>query len=370
MKNPDLENQKFMEQQEKIRTAIAGEDPEAMTKAMFEFAETIQQNILAEARKAAQEDFSDSQVMLKRGVNPLTEEETRYYKAVIGAGGFAGVEELAPKTIIDRVFEDLEQNYPLLKEIDFVNVTGITEWITRNSNAAGAWWGKLCEPIKKELEGSFSVIQTNLFKLSAFIPVCRAMLDLGPSWLDRYIRVLLAESISIGVEEAIISGTGNDMPIGMMKDLDGAVVGGVYPDKTAVVLDDLSPKSLGSKVMAPLTDNGKRKVPKVLMVVNPLDYWEKIFPETTYLTQGGSYVYGVLPIPATIVQSTAVPQGKMVGGIAKNYFMGVGSSQKVEVSTEYKFLEDEATYLTKQYANGQPKDNSSFIVFDISGLAS
>ena len=33
-----------------------------------------------------------------------------------------------------------------------------------------------------------------------------------------------------------------------------------------------------------------------------------------------------------------------------------------------KFLEDERTYLTKQYANGKPKDNDSFLLFDISSL--
>ena len=111
--------------------------------------------------------------------------------------------------------------------------------------------------------------------------------------------------------------------------------------------------------MAPLTKNGKRSVSNVLMVVNPLDYWSKIFPGTTVLTANGAYVYGVLPIPATIVQSVAVPEGKMIAGLARDYFMGVGSSQRIEYSDHYRFLEDERTYITKQYANGKPLDNES-----------
>ena len=43
-------------------------------------------------------------------------------------------------------------------------------------------------------------------KLSAFLPVCKAMLDLGPEWLDRYVRTILAEAIANGLEEGIISG--------------------------------------------------------------------------------------------------------------------------------------------------------------------
>ncbi len=96
---------------------------------------------------------------------------------------------------------------------------------------------------------------------------------------------------------------------------------------------------------------------------------EKIFPQTTFLTADKSYVYGVLPIPAKIVQSVAVPQGEMVAGIARDYFMGVGSSQRIEYSDHYKFLEDERTYITKQYANGKPVYNDSFLLFDISGMS-
>ncbi|HEK4806820.1 TPA: phage major capsid protein, partial [Clostridioides difficile] len=76
----------------------------------------------------------------------------------------------------------------------------------------------------------------------------------------------------------------------------------------------------------------------------------------------------VLPIPGNIIQSVAVPKGKLIAGMAKDYFMGVASSGKIEYSDEYKFLEDERTYLVKQYATGAPKDNDSFLVFDIENL--
>ena len=209
----------------------------------------------------------------------------------------------------------------------------------------------------------------DLFKLSAYVPVCKAMLDLGPQWLDKFVREILYESLAIALELAIVAGTGKEQPIGMIKDLGGAVVEGVYPDKSKTALNDLKPGTLGKNIMAPLTKGGKRAVPSVLMVVNPLDYWEKIFAQTTFLTADKTYVYGVLPIPAKMVQSIAVPQGTMIAGMAKDYFMGVGSGQKIEYSDHYKFLEDERTYITKQYANGKPMDNDSFLVFDISGMA-
>jgi len=175
--------------------------------------------------------------------------------------------------------------------------------------------------------------------------------------------------MAMALETAILVGTGNGEPIGINKDLDGAVVAGVYPAKTAVALADFQPGTLGTKVMLPLTRDGKRVVDDVLMVVNPSDYWGKIFAMTTVTTLNGTFVYGVMPIPATFVQSVSQPVGTMAVGMAKDYFMAVGSTQKIEYSDQYHFLEDERVYLTKQYANGKPKDNDSFITFDISALA-
>lgn len=369
MINLDTKGNIDLEMQEKIKNAIESGDSEEFAKIQVEMAKNIEASILQEARQAMSEDFNDAQVMAKRGLQPLTKAETEYYNEVIGAGGFAGVEKLVPATIFDRVFEDLRQNHELLNEIDFVNTTGVTEWITRNNDVEAAWWGTLCSDIQKKLEVAFKKEQTGLYKLSAYVPVCKAMLDLGPAWLDRFVREILFESLAIALELAIVSGTGKEQPIGMMKDLGGAVVDGVYPDKAAIALSDLKPGTLGKNIMAPLTKGGKRAVQQVLLIVNPLDYWEKIFAETTFLTADKSYVYGVLPIPAKIIQSVAVDQGTMIAGMGKDYFMGVGSTQKIDYSDHYKFLEDERTYIAKQYANGKPIDNDSFLVFNISGMA-
>lgn len=368
IKNLDNEQQQTQKQKENLLDAMRSGDEEKFASAMVEFANGIQNKILQEAKQTASQQFNDQQVLAKRGMQILTSEETKYYNAVIANEGFAGVEELVPPTVIERVFDELTRSHDLLNEITFVNTTGITQWITKRGDVNPAYWGKLTDAIKELLDDGFETVQTNLYKLSAFIPVAKSMLDLGPTWLDQYVRTVLAESMAIALEDAVINGTGKEMPIGMMKDLAGAVVDGVYPDKEAMAITDLSPATLGEKVMYPLTHDGKRTVPNVLLVVNPADYWAKIFPATTILTQNGTYVYGVLPIPAKIIQSVSVPTGKMVAGLAKDYFLGVGSSRSIEVAKELRILEDQDVYVTKQYANGKPVDNNAFMVFDISGI--
>jgi hypothetical protein len=367
MRNKDLDKSNT-EVRAAIAEALEKDDNEAVTEALVRMANGIQDEILQEARSMVTTEVNDIAILDRRGASQLTSEERAYYKEVIEKRGFTDLEITMPVTIFNRVFEDLEQNHPLLSKINFQNTTGTTEWIVRKSDCEGAFWGALTDEINKELSAGFTKVKTDLSKLSAYLPVAKSMLDLGAEWIDRYVRTVLSESISIGLEVAIVAGTGKDQPIGMLKDLKGSVVEGVYSDKKAVALTDLKPVTLGKNIMSPLTKDGKRAVPSVLMIVNPVDYWEKIFAATTVLTSNGTYVYGVLPIPGDIVQSVAVPKGTLIAGMSKDYFLGVGSTGKIEYSDEYHFLEDERVYISKQYAKGQPIDNDSFLIFDISKL--
>lgn len=79
-------------------------------------------------------------------------------------------------------------------------VSGITEMTMNTNGYQRATWGELCEEIKKELQTGFKLVNMTLLKLSAFIAVCKAMVDLGPEWLDNYVRQVLYEALANGLE--------------------------------------------------------------------------------------------------------------------------------------------------------------------------
>ncbi|MPQ45320.1 phage major capsid protein, partial [Clostridium tarantellae] len=208
-----------------ITEALKEDNEGAITEALVRMAENIQSNILSEAKSEARSlissEMNDRNVLNKRGLNVLTTEERSYYDKVIEKRGFTDLEVTMPKTIFDRVFEELEKNHPLLNKITFQNTNAVTEWVIRKTDCEGAWWGKLTDPIKKELSHGFDKVKTDMYKLSAYMPVSKAMLDLGAQWLDKYVRVVLSESVSIALELAIVAGTGKEQPIGMLKNLKG-----------------------------------------------------------------------------------------------------------------------------------------------------
>ena len=353
----------------KAKAIAALNDEHETAENVVAYMEALMEAKVAEYRAEKAINESDLTIKLGRNIRQLTSDEKNYYNQFIktAKGAIANETIPMPTTIIESVFEDLRSNSPLLSKIDMKNTTGLTEYIMRDGDSVPAWWGDLCEEIQKELSAAFKKLQLNQLKLSAFLPVCKSMLDLGPEWLDRFVREMLAESIDLGAEKGVIAGSGNNEPIGMKKNLDGPVTGGVYSDKTPVVINDFSPASMGS-FMVTLTNNGKRAANDLLLIVNPIDYYTKIMPALLREIDGQYRV--VSPYPMTIITSQFVDEDEAIVGLGKQYFLGIGSNRVIEFSDHYKFLQDERVYITKMLANGRPKDNNSFVVLDITNLQS
>lgn len=366
MKNKDLETITKDELKSKALNAIRENKAEEFIDEITEYCSVLANEVKTEYESIAASN--DAEILSKRGVRVLTSLEENYYTSLANAmrtkSALTDIE--MPRTIIDSVFDELEHNHELLQKINFQNVTGITEMIVRNGDVDAAWWGDLTDEIKKELSSAFKKITTDAKKLSAYLPVAKAHLDLGPTYLDMFVRRFLLESLSIGLEHAIVSGDGKNKPIGMDRNLKGNVVEGVYPQKEAKPIDDLDLATLGS-LMADLTNDGKRKVSSALFIVNPYDYYSKILPKLYYRTSDGRWVNN-LPFPIDFVQSCEVKKGKAIIGIGKKYFLGLGSKNKIDKSDEYHFLEDETVYLAKMYGTGMPLDNTSFTYLDITAI--
>ena len=279
---------------------------------------------------------------------------------------FEEVTKLMPPTVFERVFEDLEKEHPLLSKVNFQTVGVSTAWVLRRPGSATAYWGDVCDNIKEMVDEGFYTVEQGMYKLSGFLVVCKAMFELGPGWLDRYVRAFLTEIIAAELENVIVNGTGNKQPIGMIKDLNGAVTAGVYPDKATVALVDFTPSTIGTEILAPTTKGGTRRYTGVTLIVNPLDYASKFFALGAKQANDGSWTYDNFSVPGLeIVQSPAVPVNKLIAGNPKDYFMGVAGESKLESTDVLRMVEDQRLYLVRQLANGRPLDADSFTVFDI-----
>lgn len=364
---------------EKLMTAMQSGDEAQIQQAWSDFHDSI-----AESVKADFEGTLDITVLAQRGVRQLTTQERKFYERMIEAGKSSNpkqaftdlltAENGMPETIIEDVYRDLVEQHPLLSKIQFQNVKYLTSWLLSNGSVETAVWGEINSAITEQIEGSFKSITMTQGKLSAYVLIAKDMLDLGPNFLDTYIRRILRESIAIGLEFGIIKGQGNKgQPVGLIRNTTSSMdqANGLSA-KTKEAVTSFEPAEYGALVakLAKTEKGVTRTFDRVQLICNPVDYLKRIMPATTVLTANGTYANNLFPYPTDVIQSTQVAEGEAILCLLSEYFMGVGNSKDgvIEYSDDFKFLEDQRAYKTKLYAYGTPKDNTVALYLDISGL--
>ncbi|MEG0667838.1 MAG: phage major capsid protein [Clostridium sp.] len=341
----------------------------------------FQQSIIDVVKQDFEDAHGNQTILAQRGYRQLTPEETNYYNKLIEAGktsnpkqSFAGMTEIMPETIIEDVYKDLIEEHPLLSKINFVSVKYLTKWILNDHTVQTAVWGEINSAITEEITSAFRVVDVNQCKLSAFAVIEKDMLDLGPVFLDGYIRMFLRDALLCGLEKGIVDGTGKDMPIGLTRDISEnvTITGGVYPKKEKIKVDSFAPVVYGD-LLARMVKNEKgrnRKFQSVLLICNQSDYLRKVMPATTVLNGAGAYVNNLFPFPTETVISNELSDGEAILCLPEEYFMGIGGAKEgvIEYSDDLKFLEDKRVYKIKTHGMGKGYDNTISILIDITDL--
>ena len=367
-----------------VKALKSGNEKE-MQKAWENFQDAIVTKVRAEFEETLKSE--DKKILAERGNRVLTNAEQKFYEKFIETAKSSNpkqalvdlltTENGMPETIIEDVYKDLKIEHPLLAKVNFQSVKYLTSWLLNDNPEAQAIWGEINSEITKQIESGFKAISITQGKLSAFLIIPLDMLDLGPAFLDNYVRTVLKEVMAIGLEYGIIKGIGvKGEPIGLIRDIHKGVSVNQetgYPSKTAIVVTDFTPKNYGALVGNNMVkkENGKlRKITVLQMIVNPIDYLTKVMPATTVQAPDGTYKNDLFPIPTETIQSVVLDENEAILTILSEYFVGVGHSKEgvIEYSDEFKFLEDKRTYKTKMHAFGRAEDNTSAILLDITNL--
>lgn len=379
MLNLDNINQRKTEIMNALASAVRSNDETAMQQAMTDWQNYLSESIIAEANGIL--GATDSNILASRGVRQLTSKEKKFYESLIASARqevtpgsvITGIGEALPETTIESVFDDLKQNHPLLNAINFTNTSAITKMVMNKQGSQTATWDELNTPITKQLVGEIEIVTMTLCKLTAYMFVTFDMLDLGPAWIDRYVRETLSEALSVGLETAIVDGNGVNQPVGMTRNFTGSFNSSTgYARNSATTIKALDTDTYGTllSTLAKAPNGNIRTISEVILIVNPVDYFTKVMPATTVLAPDGTYRNNIFPFPTKLIQSVGAPEGHAIIGLAPRYFMGMGTAKggKLEYDDSYKFIEDLRTYKIKLYGMGKPLDKNAFIYLDISNL--
>ena len=359
--------------------------PEEFSNAQTEYFEAIAEDAskkVKEEFQAFKKSVSNDDILARRGMNALTAEERTFYNEVIRSEGFED-DLILPETVIDRVFEDLQEEHPLLAKIRFVPTTAKTK-VIRSRKSGVAVWGPLHKDLEGQLDVAFDQEEFTQLALTAFVILSNDTLDLGPAWLDRYVRICLSEAISDAWEVALIEGTGNNEPIGLLKDMRGGTNGaGELSDKASKgTLTFADAPTMGAEfagVLKGLSQYTKyigandtegevkqRKVDgKVNLIVNPVNYYD-IVARATVQNVNGAFITNLPFIGAeNIIESVHVPADKLIAFVEGQYDATVSRPEKIHEYKETFAMQRSTLYAVDMLSNGQPVNNDAAHVYDI-----
>ena len=361
-----------------LQLALQGENEAEIQQAWANFSDSI----VDEIRNDYMESVNDKNILAQRGYRNLTNAEEKYYNALITASKCRNVQQavttlsdltandVMPETIIDQVLKDVVAEHPILAKVNFQYAKYATTIIMNDHSKQNAVWGEADAEITKEITSAFKVLNLTQNKLSAFAVIPMGILEMGPTFLDGYIRTILKDAIACGLEEAIIKGDGNGKPVGLMMKLTGAL-DGVHQAKEAVAVTDFGVKSMGALIarMAKNEKGQNRPVGHLSLICNANDYYTLVAPAVRVQNMSGAYVDN-FAFPMEVVISEEVEAGKAILADLNKYFVGIGFAKEgvIEFSDEAQFLADKRVYKIKTYANGRAMDENSALLLDISGL--
>ena len=367
---------------QKIADAVKSGNAEDASAAVTEFCNTIYEKIIGDYKEL--QGTHDEQALTQRGYRQLTTAEQKFYEGIMESVKASDAKQALltaipdgamPTTIIEDVYKELKAEHPLLSKINFRFVGYITKWILSDHSTQKAVWGKITDAITKEIASGLKEVDVHQNKLSAFVLISKGLIDMGPTFLDAYVREVLAASLAYGLEDGIVNGNGVDCPIGMTRDIHDGVSFSTstgYPHKTAIKLKSFRPKEYGDVLskLAKTEKGNDRTFGSVILITNMTDYLTKVMPATTVLNGSGAFVKDVFPFATETIVSSAVASGKAIIGIPEEYSLLAGGDKNgvIEFSDDYKFVEDQRAYKIKQYATGRAYDNTCFLLLDISEL--
>lgn len=342
------------------------------TSAFENFFDAMQTDVINTVRNQVNDEMLDRSILQQRGQNVLTAAETKFFNAVVQDGGFKDG-SILPVTTQERVFEDLVKEHPLLDALGLQDLGAVTKFIYSDPTKAYAW-GELFGEIKGQVNAAFRQEQIGQLKLTAFAAIPNDMLELGPEWVERYVRTLLVESYSVGLEFGFVNGGGAvaHQPVGLMKNVNAST--GAVTNKPSSGTLTFAPSEFGEVVAGELyevvkalsvDEKGKsRKVlNKIVMVVNPVDSIG-VQARNTIQTSTGQWVMA-LPYNIQTVESEEVPVGKALFFVKGQYLAAIAGGYKLKKFDQTLAIEDATLYTIKQFANGKPKDNKAALVYDL-----
>lgn len=355
-----------------VDALAAGADQDTQAKLYGDMMEQLHADAVKNAEDAASKMMAQTPAELA-----MTASERQFFNDLKDPVP-AGIEKHLPEETIDRIFEDLKREHPLLGAIGLRNA-GLRLKIYSGENEGHAFWGNLYGEIQGQMTQAFSETTDIQNKLTAFVVLPKDLAQFGPAWLMSYVTTQITEAFATALEAGFLNGDGDQKPVGLSHTLTGTTANGktTFAEKTSsgklTFADSDTVVAEFTEVMKyhsvkEKTDQDGNPIPvnvdgKVVMVVNPAEAWD-VKRQYTSLNANGVYVTA-MPFNIKIVESAYQAKGKVTTFVQGRYDAYIASGLAISKFDQVYALEDRNLWTAKQFAHGKARDERAAAVWTL-----
>lgn len=286
-----------------------------------------------------------------------------------------------PEVFLGILRENLMDYSKLYKHVNVKPLSGDGRMVIQGT-IPEAVWTECCANLN-ELDLVFNDVEVGCNKVAGFFAICNAVLEDSDVDLAVELMTALGQSIGKALDKAILYGTGNHMPLGIVTRLAQTSQPAGYP-ATARPWADLHTsniKTIANSVLgialyqafminsAAAKRSGYGRGEKV-WVMNELTYnW--MVAQSMSIDASGAIVAGVngrMPVVGGIIEVLDfVPNYVIVGGYFDLYLLAERSGQKFAQSEHVRFLNDQTVFKGTARYDGQAAIAEAFVAIGVNG---
>lgn len=296
--------------------------------------------------------------LIKTGAYYRNKEVVNFYDKLKNLRAVGGEGLTIPQIIINRIMDivgDYSTLYPLVDKI----TCGGTARILIDTDTDPATWLEQKGVIPQGDVGTIGYIDLDGYKLGKATLIDEYILQDSIINVDAYVIKKLSKAIAMGLDKAILNGTGSvdKQPEGIITQL---------PEDNKVTISNPENIVALAKPLA-LIDTGEDATGEIVAVMHRTTYYDKVLDILAVNLNGG--MVGAIPAFDTpningmrVVFNNFMEKDKILYGDFAKYTLVEREAMSVESDKSVKFLDDQVAYKGRGRFDGKPTKPSAFVL--------
>lgn len=280
-----------------------------------------------------------------------------------------GGELVIPTVILGILRENVIDYSKLYKHVNVRSVAGNARQVVMGT-IPEAVWTEACAALN-EINFTFTSVEVDSYKVGGFVPVCNSLLEdteANNLALAEEIIVGMLQAIGLALDKAILYGTDNKMPMGIVTNLVAS-----YNESNVIAITGKTDTALfKALVEASGAAKGAYSRGRKFWAMNEATY-TKLIANSLSLNAAGAISAGIdrtMPlIGGAIEVLNFIPDDTIIGGYGDLYLLAERGEARVSQSEHAQFVQDNTVFKGVARYDGAPVIGDAFVAIGINGVA-